>query len=96
MAKAYWISFYRSVSDPAALAAYAKIAGPVIQAGGGRLLVRGEAARAFEAGVKQRVVVVEFESVEQAVGVYESEAYGTALKALGKGVERDLRIVEGL
>jgi hypothetical protein len=26
MAKAYWITFYRSISDPAALAAYAKLA----------------------------------------------------------------------
>ena len=72
------------------------MAGPVIKAAGGRALVRGEAARAFEGGLKQRVVAIEFESVEKAIGVYESEAYQTALKALGNGAERDLRIIEGL
>ena len=41
MAKGYWITFYRSVSNPAALAEYAKLAGPAIQAGGGRMLSRG-------------------------------------------------------
>ena len=28
MAKAYWIATYRSINDPEAVAAYAKIAGP--------------------------------------------------------------------
>ena len=30
MAKAYWVATYRSVSNPDALAAYAKLAGPAI------------------------------------------------------------------
>ncbi len=30
MAKAYWISTYRSISNPDALAAYAKLAGPAL------------------------------------------------------------------
>jgi uncharacterized protein (DUF1330 family) len=42
MAEGYWITFYRSVSDPAALAAYAKLAGPAIVANGGRFLARGK------------------------------------------------------
>ncbi len=36
MAKAYWVSTYFSVSNPEALAEYAKLAGPAIAAGGGR------------------------------------------------------------
>ena len=36
MAKAYWITCYRQVSDPGKLAAYAKLAGPSIEEGGGR------------------------------------------------------------
>jgi uncharacterized protein (DUF1330 family) len=96
MAKAYWIACYRSISDPDALAAYAKLAGPVISAAGGRFLARGNAAKAYEAGVAQRVVLIEFDSVERAVAAHESEGYQAALKALGKAVERDLRIVEGL
>lgn len=41
MPKAYWIAAYRSVKDPEALAAYAKLAGPAIWNAGGRNLVRG-------------------------------------------------------
>jgi uncharacterized protein (DUF1330 family) len=60
MAKAYWVATYRSISNPEALAAYAKLAGPAIEAAGGRFLARG------------------------------------TLKALGKGADRDMRIVEGV
>ena len=96
MAKAYWIAFYRLISNPDALAAYAKLAGPAIAAAGGRFLARGNAAKAYEAGVAQRVVVIEFDSVEKAAAAHDSEGYQAALKVFGKAAERDLRIVEGL
>jgi uncharacterized protein (DUF1330 family) len=96
MAKGYWITFYRSVSNPAALAEYARLAGPSIQAGGGRFLARGVAARTFEAGLSQRSVVIEFDSVEQAIAAYESPAYQAALKVLKGAAERDVRILEGV
>ena len=96
MAKGYWISAYRSVSNPAALAEYAKLAGPAIQGGGGRFLARGTPAKTYEAGLDQRLVIIEFDSVQQAVATHESEGYQNALRALGAGAERDLRIVEGV
>lgn len=96
MAKAYWVATYRSISDPAALAEYAKLAGPAIQAAGGRFLARGTAAKAYEAGVLQRVVIVEFDSVALAEAAHDSVGYQQALKALGNAVDRDLRIVEGV
>ena len=96
MAKGYWICFYRAVPDPAALAAYAKLAGPAIVAGGGTFLARGTAAHAYEAGLLQRTVVIEFPSLAQAVATHESEGYQAALRALGHGAERDLRFVEGV
>jgi uncharacterized protein (DUF1330 family) len=96
MPKAYWIACYRSVSAPEALAAYAKLAGPAIAAGGGRFLARGNAARAYEDGLLERTVLIEFDSVEQAVALHDSAAYQEALKALGDGAVRDLRIVEGV
>jgi uncharacterized protein (DUF1330 family) len=95
MAKGYWVSCYRSISNPDALAAYAKLAGPAIQAAGGRFVVRGTPAKTYEAGVNQRTVIVEFESVQKAIAVHDSEAYQAALKVLGNGAERDFRIVEG-
>ncbi len=95
MAKAYWISAYRSVSNPDALAAYAKLAGPAITGGGGRFLARGMPSAIYEAGLTQRTVIIEFDSVAQAQATHDSPAYKAALDALGDGAERDIRIVEG-
>jgi uncharacterized protein (DUF1330 family) len=96
MAKGYWISCYRAVNDPTKLAAYAKLAGPAILAAGGRFLARGTAAHAYESGVVQRTVLVEFPSVAQAVACHDGAAYQEALRALGEGsAVRDFRIVEG-
>ena len=96
MAKGYWIATYRSVRNPDALAAYAKLAGPAIEAGGGRFLARGTAAKAYELGIEQRTVLIEFPSVAAAVATHDSPGYQEALKALAGGAERDLRIVEGV
>jgi uncharacterized protein (DUF1330 family) len=96
MAKGYWITFYRSVSNPAALAEYAKLAGPAIQAGGGRFLARGTAVKTYEGGLNQRAVVIEFESVEKAIATHEGAAYQAAAKLLEGAADRDIRIVEGV
>ena len=97
MAKGYWIVCYRSISDPTVLVKYAELAGPAIAAGGGKALVRtSDAIEPHEAGLKQRVVVVEFESFEKAIATYHSPAYQAALNVLVSAVERDFRIVEGI
>jgi len=95
MAKAYWVATYRSISDPDALAAYAKLAAPAITAAGGRFVVRGTPSKVYESGLPQRVVVIEFDSVDKAIAAHDSEGYQAALKVLGKGADRDIRIVEG-
>jgi uncharacterized protein (DUF1330 family) len=96
VAKAYWINTFRSVSDPAKLARYVELAGPVMSESGGRFLARGIPAVAFEAGVMERTIVIEFDSVAQAVAVYRSAGYAAALRALDDGAVRDVRIIEGL
>jgi uncharacterized protein (DUF1330 family) len=96
MARGYWVSCYRAVHDPAALAEYAKLAGPAIQQHGGRFIARGGTVRTYEGGIDQRTVLVEFDSVDQAIKARESPEYGAAMKALGNAVERDFRIVEGV
>lgn len=96
MPKAYWISCYRHVSDPARLAAYARLAGPAIEGGGGRFLARSTAARAYEDGKLERTVIIEFDSVEQAIAVHDSASYKAALAQLEGGAVRDMRIVPGL
>jgi uncharacterized protein (DUF1330 family) len=94
MSKAYWVAAYRSVSNPEALTAYARLSLPAIVAAGGRVLARGAPAEVHEAGLLERTVVVEFESLEQAKAAYHSPAYQAALAALAGGAERDLRIIE--
>jgi uncharacterized protein (DUF1330 family) len=94
MAKAYWVSTYRSISEPDKVAAYAALAGPALTAAGGTFLARGTAVAAFELGQLERTVLIEFPSVEAAVAAHDGEAYQEALRALGNGAERDLRIVE--
>jgi uncharacterized protein (DUF1330 family) len=74
MPKVYWIACYRSVSNPAAVAEYAKLAGPALQAGGGRILARGVPAQTFEAGKIERTVVVECGTVARESGADESDA----------------------
>jgi uncharacterized protein (DUF1330 family) len=96
MPKAYWVATYRSIKDPDKLAAYAKLAGPAIQAGGGKFLARGTAAKAYEQGLTQRVVIIEFDSVDAATRTHDGPAYQEALRVFAGAAERDLRVVEGL
>ena len=97
MKKGYWVVSYRSVSDDSALKRYGELAVPAIRAGGGKALVRtADAVEPRESGLKQRVVIIEFESFDQAIATYNSEAYRAAVKALGAGADRDFRIVEGV
>jgi uncharacterized protein (DUF1330 family) len=96
MPKGYWITAYRSISDPKKVDAYAKLAPPATAKFGARYLARGVAGAAFEAGQKERIVISEFPSYESAVAAYNSPDYQAALKALGDGAVRDIRIIEGL
>ena len=95
MAKGYWVTFYHFVADPGVLPDYAKLATPVVQAHGGRFLSRGVAVKAYESGVQERSVIVEFNSVQDALAAYESPEYKQAMKVLGDA-KRDVRILEGV
>lgn len=95
MAKAYWVSVYKKVKDPDKLAAYAKLAGPALTAAGGRFLARGLPAQVYEQGIKERTVLLEFDSVAAAIAAHDSPAYAEALRALGDGADREIRILEG-
>ena len=96
MKKGYWVVAYRTVGDETAMKSYREMASAALKQFGARLLVGpGNAVTAFEAGLKQLTVVVEFDSYEQALEAYESADYKQALVALGPGVERDFRIAEG-
>jgi uncharacterized protein (DUF1330 family) len=61
---------------------------------GGRYLCRGMRQAAYEAGQKERIVISEFPS--KAIAAHKSPGYQQALRALGDGAVRDIRIIEGL
>ena len=96
MSKTYWVSTYRAVKNADKVAAYAKLAGPALTAAGGRFLARGMPSMAYELGSKERTVLIEFDSVEQAAAAHDSPAYQAALVALGDGADRDIRLIEGV
>ncbi|MFF2197556.1 DUF1330 domain-containing protein [Streptomyces sp. NPDC058157] len=96
MAKGYWVSVYRSIADPEKVAAYDELARAAVEAAGGRLLSRGSRVVAYDGGIAERTILVEFDSFEQAVAARASAAYQEALAVLADGVERDFRIIEGL
>jgi len=92
---AYWITIYHDVTDDQKMAAYAQLAGPAIEAGGGRFLTRGLPEHTYEAGRVTRTVTVEFPDMESARAAYDSPAYQEALVALDGAAVRDMRLVPG-
>jgi len=96
MPKAYWITTYREIKDRTKLEAYAKLAPVALAPFGVRYLCRGLPDATFEAGLKERLVVSEFPSLEKAIAGHDSPGYQDALKALGDGAVRDIRIINGL
>jgi uncharacterized protein (DUF1330 family) len=96
MKKGYWVVAYRTVGDEATMKKYVELAVAALGKFGARTLVSPKSAvTAREAGLQKMTVVVEFDSYEIALAAYESADYEKALAALGSGVQRDLRIVEG-
>ena len=96
MPKAYWITAYREIKDPAKLEAYAKLAPVALAPFGVRYRCRGNPSATFESGLKERLVISEYPSLEKAIAGYNSPGYAEALRALGDGAVRDVRIMEGL
>lgn len=92
---AYWIAEYDEITDETKVAAYVELAGPALEAAGGRYLARGLPEQTYEAGETTRTVVVQFDSVEAAVAAHDGPAYQQALAALDGGAVRDMRIVPG-
>jgi len=92
---AYWIAIYHEVTDDQKMAAYAELALPAIEAGGGRFLTRGLPEHTYEAGRVTRTVMIEFPDMESARATHDSPAYQEALIALDGAAVRDIRLVPG-
>jgi uncharacterized protein (DUF1330 family) len=94
MPKGYVIA-RADIKDPEAYAKYATAASEAIRAHGGKPLARGGRFEALEGPARQRNVVIEFESYEQAREYYHSAQYQAA-KAMREGAaEMEMVVVEG-
>ena len=96
MGKGYVVVTYRKITNQEKWKAYAALAAPAIQKAGGRFIVRGMPSAIHEMGMKERVVIVEFDNVHKAMSAHDTPDYKKALEVLGDGAERDFRIVEGV
>lgn len=87
-----------SVTDPVAYETYKQLAQTAIAQYGGRYLVRGGASEVLEGGWSKppRLVVVEFESVEQAKKFYDSPEYRVARAARKEAADMNMLVVQGV
>jgi uncharacterized protein (DUF1330 family) len=86
-----------NVTDPATYEAYRKLVPATLEKYGGKFIVRGGPLEVIEGNWQPaRLVVLEFESVEQAKRWYNSEEYSAAREFRFKAAETDLVIVEGI
>src|SRR5258708_8576558 len=82
MAKGYFVVTYRKITNQEKWQAYAKLAVPAIQKSGGRFIVRAMPSAIHEKGMKERVVIVEFDNVHQAMAAHASADYNNPPQAL--------------
>ncbi|MGE7991661.1 DUF1330 domain-containing protein [Pseudomonas sp. NPDC089554] len=93
--KAYWIA-HVDITDPEQYLQYTQRAPAAIAAHGGRFLARGGRSEALEGrATPQRSVVIEFDSYEQAVACYRSDAYQEACRHRQGVARAEIIIVEG-
>lgn len=95
MTKAYVVIDARS-SDPEGMAEYRRLSSIAAEKFGARFLVRGGAYEVLEGQWQpQRLVVVEFESMEKAKAYYDSPEYVAARQARAGVSSFDMVLIEG-
>ena len=96
MKKAYWVGIV-NVKNHDEYKKYTAIAGPALIAVGAKILSRGGKIVNLEGKKINRLVIIEFPSIENAESFYHSNEYKNGLKYLNDEVaERFLNIAEGL
>jgi uncharacterized protein (DUF1330 family) len=86
-----------TVEDPEGFAEYSTRASEMVERYGGRYLARGGAVEVLEGGwTPNRVVLIEWESVEHARRWYESDEYKAIADIRRRCAKTDLVLVEGL
>jgi len=85
------------VTDPGPYAEYKRVAADSVAKFGGRYLVRGGDARKLEGSYEpRRLVILEFESMEQAQAWWDSEDYAGPKALRQSSANTDMILVEGV
>ena len=93
----YIIATINSINDPDAFAAYQKSASASFIKNGAKFLVNSRNVEALDGDWQPSgVVVVEFESYEQAKKFYNSPEYQECIKLRSENSDFELQIIEGL
>tara|TARA_Y100001936_G_C15905131_1_gene575423 strand:+ start:615 stop:908 length:294 start_codon:yes stop_codon:yes gene_type:complete len=96
MKKAYWVGLV-NVKNQDEYKKYADIAGPALTAAGAKILSRGGRIKNLEGAAMNRIVVIEFPSMERAESFYQSDEYRNGLKYINSEVaDRFLNIAEAV
>jgi len=86
-----------TVTDPEMYRGYMALSGPAIAAFGGRFVVRGGSPVVLESDWEpSRMVVVEFDTVDQARAWYDSPEYREARDARAGAARMRMVLVEGV
>ncbi|HXE38706.1 MAG TPA: DUF1330 domain-containing protein [Azonexus sp.] len=96
-AKGYLIAEAK-VHDAAAYEQYKPLSLAAVEQYGGRFIVRGGASEVLEGkwSPPQRMVIVEFDSVEQAKAFYHSTEYQAARKIRENAAEMNMLVISGV
>ena len=92
--KGYWMAMV-DITDPAGYPQYIAANKAAFDKYGARFLVRGGQGEVFEGPAATRLVVIEFETYQQALDCYHSPEYQAALKLRQAYSTAHFAVVEG-
>lgn len=85
------------VTDPEGYEAYRSLSGPAVAQFGGNFLVRGGAVERLEGTWQpQRIVIIEFPTVDVARAWWDSEAYRAARQVRMRTATTDVLLIAGV
>lgn len=85
------------VTNPQQFEEYRRLAPAAVAKYGGRYIIRGGTYEALEGEWRpQRLVIVEFDSIEKAKAFYTSPEYRTAMKARAGAAKFKMLLVQGV
>lgn len=95
MAKAYWIA-HITINNLDGFMEYPPESTKVVNSHGGRFLSRGGKSQLLEGTIRDRHVIVEFDSFDAALACYNSPEYAVARALRKRYSDGDIVIIEGL